>query len=96
MYVYLGQDKVVCTRDLIGIFDLDNTTVSKITREMLRKAEQNGEAVTIMGDLPKSYVICSEKRGAQTVYISPVTPSTLTKRIRRKKIGTVAFSEEQK
>ncbi|MBQ7543038.1 MAG: DUF370 domain-containing protein [Clostridia bacterium] len=88
MYVYLGQDKVICTREMIGIFDLDNTTVSKITRDMLRKAEQSGDAVTIMGDLPKSYVICSEKRGRQKIYISPVTPSTLVKRIRRKKNGS--------
>ena len=49
MYLYLGQDKVVRYREIIGIFDLDNTTVSKITREMLRKAEQNGDAVTIPG-----------------------------------------------
>ena len=88
MYVYLGQDKVICTSDIIGIFDLDNTTVSKITREMLHDAEKNGDVVTITGDLPKSYIVCAEKKGEQQIYISPVTPSTLTKRIRRKKIGS--------
>ncbi len=88
MYLFLGQDKVVRYREIIGIFDLDNTTVSKTTREMLRKAEQSGDAVTIMGDLPKSYVVCSEEKGKQTVYISPVTPSTLQRRIRKKNVGS--------
>ena len=88
MYLFLGQDKVVRYREIIGIFDLDNTTVSKTTREMLRKAEQCGDAVTIMGDLPKSYVVCSEEKGKQTVYISPVTPSTLQRRIRKKNVGS--------
>ena len=88
MYLYLGQECVVCTKDIIGIFDLDNTTVSKITRDMLHKAEQNGEVVTIMGDLPKSYVVCSEKKDTQNIYISPVTPTTLTRRVRHKKIGS--------
>ena len=88
MYVFLGQDKVIRTQDIIGIFDLDNTTVSKITRETLHKAEQNEDVITIMGDLPKSFVVCEEKKGEQKIFISPVTPSTLTKRIRRKKIGS--------
>jgi hypothetical protein len=88
MYLYLGQDKVVRYDEIIGIFDLDNTTVSKTTREMLGKAEKNGDAVTIIGDLPKSYVVCSEKKGKQKIYISPVTPSTLQRRIRKKNVGS--------
>ena len=88
MYLHLGQDTVICTKDIIGIFDLDNTTVSKITREMLRTAEQNGEAVTVGTDIPKSFVICAEKKSARTVFISPVTPTTLTKRIQKNSIGS--------
>ena len=88
MYIYLGQDKVVRYKEIIGIFDLDNTTVSKTTREMLHKAEQCGDAVTIAGDLPKSYVVCSEEKGRQKIYISPVTPSTLQRRIRKRNVGS--------
>ena len=32
MYVHLGVDQVVKEDDIIGIFDLDSTTVSKHTR----------------------------------------------------------------
>ena len=88
MYLYFGQDKVIRYKEIIGIFDLDNTTVSKTTREMLRKAERSGDAVTIAGDLPKSYVVCSEEKRRQKIYISPVTPSTLQRRIRKGSIGS--------
>lgn len=90
MYVHLGVDQVVRCQDIIGIFDLDNTTVSKITRDTLNKAEKNGEAITIGYDLPKSYVICAEKKRENKIYISPVTPTTLTRRIKQKKIGASA------
>ena len=87
MYLHLGVDSVVRCRDIIGIFDLDNTTVSKITRETLNKSEKNGETVTVGFDIPKSFVVCAETRGENKVYISPVTPATLTRRIKQKKIG---------
>ena len=31
MYLHLGQDTVVRTGDVVGIFDLENSSVSKIT-----------------------------------------------------------------
>ena len=40
MYLHLGQDTVIRTGDIIGIFDLDITTVSKHTRDYLAKAEK--------------------------------------------------------
>ena len=64
MYLHLGQDTVICTDDIIGIFDLDNTTVSKITRDMLRTVEQNNQTVTVGTDIPKSYVVCAKKNTA--------------------------------
>ena len=35
MYLHLGGDKVVKTKDIIGIFDMDTSTVSKNTRDYL-------------------------------------------------------------
>ena len=35
MYLHLGQDTVVKKKDIIGIFDMDTTTVSKISRDYL-------------------------------------------------------------
>ena len=81
MYLHLGQDVVVRTRDIVGIFDLDTSTVSKETRRYLTKAEQEGRAVTVSTELPKSFVVCAcQRTGRQIVYISQRSSSTLLKR----------------
>ena len=41
MYLHLGQDVVVRSRDIVGIFDIENTSVSKITKEYLTNQEKN-------------------------------------------------------
>ena len=80
MYLDLGQ-AVVKTRDLIGIFDLDSATVSKTTRETLRRAEKNGEAVTLGDDLPRAFAVAAgDPSGKQTVYITQISVQTLVKR----------------
>jgi len=40
MYIHLGGDYVVSQEDIIGIFDLENTTLSKHTRQFLNKSEK--------------------------------------------------------
>jgi len=80
MYLNIGGDFSVKDTTLIGIFDMDNTTVSKKSREFLRQAEKNGEVVS-SDDLPKSYVLTSEY-GMQRVYLSSLNTSTLEKRMK--------------
>ena len=45
MYFHAGQDFVLNTRDVIGVFDLDTAGASCRTEEYFRSAEDNG-AVT--------------------------------------------------
>ena len=40
MLLHIGGDTVVRTGDIIGIFDMDTSTVGKATRDFLTKAEQ--------------------------------------------------------
>ena len=75
MYLHLGQDKVVNMDEIIGIFDLDTSTVSKSTRDYLAKAEKDG-----CTDLPKSFIVCIGRDGKTHVYISQISSSTLLKR----------------
>lgn len=82
MYLHLGQDTVVRTDSIIGVFDLDNTTVSKHTRAFLTKAQQEGRVVNVSAELPKSFILCAEE-GAQRVYLSQLAPATLLKRSRQ-------------
>lgn len=80
MYLHLGMDKVITFDEIIGIFDLDTTTVSKSTRNYLAKAEKAGIVENICYDLPKSFIVCRTKDGKDKVYISQISSQTLLKR----------------
>ena len=79
MYLHLGSDVAVNTADIIGIFDMDNTTVSAKTRKFLKRAQKNGEISDITEDLPKSFVV-TKNADKITVYISSLATRTLLKR----------------
>jgi len=79
MYLHLGQNEVVPAKTIIGIFDLDNTSQSKITRDYLAACEKSGQVVNVSEELPKSFVVCQEK-GQKKVYISQLSSATLQKR----------------
>lgn len=81
MYIHLGQETVIKSRDIIGIFDLENTTVSKNTRIFLSKAEKRGEVINVSYELPKSFTLTSDKKTKiNKVYISQISSATLYKR----------------
>jgi len=43
MYLHLGQDTVVQTKDVIGIFDLEKASLSKYTKSFLSTATKRGQ-----------------------------------------------------
>lgn len=81
MYIHLGQDTVLNTADVVGIFDLDNATVSKRTRDFLARCEKNGEVINVSYELPKSFVVCVPPgKKSRNIYISQISSTTLAKR----------------
>lgn len=81
MYLHLGNDVVVRKQEIVGVFDLDNTSQSALTRRYLAAAEKAGAVVNAAGDeLPKSFVVCAAPDGGQRVYLSQLNSSTLSKR----------------
>lgn len=81
MYLHLGQDTVIKTKDIIGIFDLDTSTISKHTRDYLAASEKSGKVVNVSYELPKSFIVC-ESDNKTKVYISQISSSTLLKRMK--------------
>jgi hypothetical protein len=65
---------------IIGIFDLDITSQSKITRTFLNQAEEEGIVISAIEDIPKSFVVCDHPYHRQIVYISQLNTSTLARR----------------
>ena len=81
MYIPIGNDMAVRDRSIVGIFDLDNTTASRSTRECLALAEREGRVVSVGEDLPKSFLLCRDWQGETTVYLSQLSPATLLRRM---------------
>jgi len=79
MYLHLGQETVINSRCIIGIFDMETATVSKHTRIFLAKAEKAGHVFNVSYELPKSFVLTDDRNG-ETVYISQLGAGTLLKR----------------
>ena len=80
MYLNIGNDMAVREKSIIGIFDLDNTSTSKRTREFLEKCEKEGQVVPC-DDLPKAFVLTSEY-GLDRVYLTALSSGTLEKRLK--------------
>ncbi len=84
MYLHLGNETVIKTDEIIGIFDLDTSTVSKHTRDYLSKCEKNKEAVTVSYELPKSFILCDDSK-SQKIYICQLSSKTVQKRLLSRK-----------
>jgi hypothetical protein len=80
MYLHLGQNTVIKICDVLGIFDMETSTISKSTRNYLADAQKSGRIVNVSMEMPKSFVVCCDKSNKLTVYITQISSSTLLKR----------------
>lgn len=79
MYLHLGENTVVRTDSIIGIFDMDTSTISKWTKDYLSNATKNKRVINVSMELPKSFVVCNENNEIK-VYVSQISSQTLMKR----------------
>ncbi|HHW49147.1 MAG TPA: DUF370 domain-containing protein [Clostridiaceae bacterium] len=79
MFLHIGGNVVIPAKNIIAIFDIDNTTVSKDTRDFLKIAEEEGFVEAISPDLPKSFIITEVDKKSK-IYLSPISSTTLLKR----------------
>lgn len=80
MYLHLGQDTVIKLEDIVGIFDMETSTISKSTRSYLADAQKKNRVVNVSMEMPKSFVLCCGKDNEITVYITQISSATLLKR----------------
>ena len=97
MYLHLGEKTVVNTKYIIGIFDLENTSVSKDTREFLRgNGKDRYQVVNVSYEMPKSFIVCNDGgiKGKNTVYISQISAATLRKRLKLESSQQTEFLDQ--
>lgn len=85
MYLHAGQDFIINSRDILGVFDLDTATDAgqkpKLTNEFFRRAQSQGAVVDISGAMPKSFILTDFS--GETVYISQLSTAALKRRAER-------------
>ena len=79
MYLHIGNDFIVKTSSVVGVFDLETTTINNHTRVFLAKAEKSGQVINVSEEMPKSFIVCEDKEDIR-VYISHISSTTLLKR----------------
>ena len=79
MYLSIGNDMAVRDKSIIGIFDLDNTSTSRRTRDFLERAEREGRVVPC-DELPKAFVLTREY-GFDRVHLTALGSRALERRL---------------
>ncbi len=75
MFLFLGGECTVKCSDVIGIFDIEECSVSRTTADFLNSCQKKKKIVYVSQDMPKSFIVCTNK-----TYISNVSNSTINKR----------------
>ena len=78
-YLHLGKGKLVRDDEIVGIFDLDITSQSHLTRKFLSACEKAGAVENAAEDIPKSFIV-TESRGRRGLILSQMNTATLLKR----------------
>jgi hypothetical protein len=78
LYLNVGNNKSIREKEIIGIFDLDTSTVSSITRKYLSESERRGEVEGLLEEIPKSFILYGkEKKRENRIVFSQFSSSAL-------------------
>ena len=83
-YLNVGQNVVVSSDEIIGIFDIDTATVKKDTRNFLKRAEGENHvknAFDPIFDIPVSFILTKRQNDTEKLIFSSVSTSTLENRL---------------
>ena len=80
MFLHVGNKKNIRIRDIVGIFDMDNATMSSVTRRFLGDSQKAWLVESADFDIPKSFVLYLEN-GKYKVCLSPLSTAALNGRL---------------
>jgi extracellular matrix regulatory protein B len=95
MFLHIGRNTIVNVKNIIGIFDIETASTSKITREYLN-VSPNKQIINVTEELPKSFIVCNvglknkvSGNNYVKIYISQISSSTLKKRLEDYSYGDI-------
>ena len=83
MFLHVGNNMNIRERDIIGIFEMDNATMSHLTRKFLGDFQKNGAIVSAAEELPKSFILFRTRKNK--ICFSPLASASLYGRLSEKK-----------
>ena len=80
MFLHVGNNKNIRLSSVVGIFDMDNATLSAVTRKYLNSKQKDGLVESAIEELPKSFVLYLEG-GEYKICFSQISSAALKGRI---------------
>ncbi len=82
MYVHIGEDIIIESKDIVYICDIDKNTISKRAKNFLLESENEGTTFFVSyEELPRTMILTIDEEGDEMVYISPLSFPILMKRL---------------
>ncbi len=78
MFLFIGGDTTIKSSEVVGIFNIEECSVSRITADYLAACQRSGKIADLTSDLPKSFIVTPNK-----TYISNVSNDTIRKRAKK-------------
>ncbi|WP_134685359.1 extracellular matrix regulator RemB [Brevibacillus migulae] len=75
MFIHIGGDTVVSTKDVITILDHQTVNSSKISKKFMEDEKKEKRVVDRHAEETKSYVVTKD-----AIYLSPISSLTLKRR----------------
>ena len=68
MYLHIGNGITIRKKNIIGIFDLDSSTISTVTKKYINKNEKEGNILYGDSDLPRTFILHEEEKENKKTY----------------------------
>ena len=82
MYLHIGQGYMLRHSEILGIFDMDNATLSAVTRKFLSQNERAGLSMSAsLDELPKSFILYIDTDNQYKICYSQLSSSALKGRV---------------
>lgn len=81
IYLHIGDLRILKTKDIVGVFDMDTATVMKSTRNFLEKCQNDNKIDANIYDIPRSFTVCTDM-----VYLSSINTASVKRRSEKSKI----------
>lgn len=79
-YLQLEKGESIDKSEIIGIFDIDISSVSPNTKEFFRRMEEEKGVISLCNDLPKSFLL-TDGEFVDRIYITGLSSESIKKRL---------------